>query len=283
MKNMIKKITDRIFIKDAFGNPLFIKRILVSVLGIFSFGRLAISNHTKIEGTEYLKGLPNRNVLFLSNHQTYFADVMAFYHIFCSVKWGFKNTIANPIYLLAPRARVYYVAAAETMEAGLLPKIFKLAGAVTVNRSWRSKGQNVKGQLDTSAGDKIKTALDDGWLVSFPQGTTSPYAPIRKGTAHIIKENNPIVIPVVIDGFRRAFDKKGLFFKKKHTELSVRFKAPIQIDENASVEDITEIIKNAIEQEKPQGEWVEIADKEKEKKKKNNEGSASNDQTTSVA
>ena len=39
--------------------------------------------------------------------------------------------------------------------------------------------------------------------------------PIRRGTAHIIQQNKPIVVPVVIDGFRRSFDKKGLKMKKK--------------------------------------------------------------------
>ncbi|MCB0473201.1 MAG: 1-acyl-sn-glycerol-3-phosphate acyltransferase, partial [Flavobacteriaceae bacterium] len=59
----------------------------------------------------------------------------------------------------------------------------------------------------------IGKALDDGWVITFPQGTTTPFKPIRRGTAFIIKEYQPIVIPVVIDGFRRSFDKKGLQVK----------------------------------------------------------------------
>ena len=46
----------------------------------------------------------------------------------------------------------------------------------------------------------IKKALDDGWVITFPQGTTTPFKPIRRGTAHIIKTYKPIVVPIVIDG-----------------------------------------------------------------------------------
>jgi hypothetical protein len=61
--------------------------------------------------------------------------------------------------------------------------------------------------------ENIKIALNDGWVITFP-GTTKSFKPVRKGTAHIIKER-PIVVPIVIDGFRRSFDKKGLRMKKE--------------------------------------------------------------------
>ena len=38
----------------------------------------------------------------------------------------------------------------------------------------------------------INKALNDGWVITFPQGTTTPFKPIRKGTAHIIKHYNPL-------------------------------------------------------------------------------------------
>ena len=63
--------------------------------------------------------------------------------------------------------------------------------------------------------ENIKIALEDGWVITFPQGTTRSFKPVRKGTAHIIKQHKPIVVPIVIDGFRRSFDRKGLFVKKK--------------------------------------------------------------------
>ena len=240
-----------LFERDPFGNWLILKRFIILVAGLPTYWRLAVANQLKVEGAEYLEKLPNQNVYFISNHQTYFADVIAFYHIFCSVKWGFRNRVL-PIALFAPRARTFYVAASETMKEGLIPKIFSLAGAILVERSWRAKGENVKRTLDTSAGDNVAMGLKFGWVVSFPQGTTSPYAPIRKGTAHIIKDNNPIVVPVVIDGFRRAFNKSGLNYKKRNTEIKVKFKEPIYFSPDATVEEITEVVKNIIEQNMPE-------------------------------
>ncbi len=253
----------KLFPTDPFGNVLLFKRLLISALGAATYNRFNVANKLKIEGTEYLKDLPNRKVLFLSNHQTYFADVIAFYHIFCSVKWHFKNTINYPVYLLNPRVNNYFIAASETMkDSGIIPKIFSYAGAITVERSWRAKGQNVQRSVDTNATDKVGMALEHGWVVSFPQGTTSPYAPIRKGTGHLIKEHNPIVVPIVINGFRRAFDKKGLYYKKRNTTLSVKFKPPLYFTEEQEVDDIVRLVTESIEQEIPEAEWWGLNQKE---------------------
>ena len=125
-----------------------------------------------------------------------------------------------------------------------------MAGALTVKRTWRSEGQEVRRNLDPSDTRKIQRALADNWVITFPQGTTKPFAPGRKGTAYIIKENRPVVIPVVISGFWRAFNKKGLKFKKKGSMLSVTFKEPLNIDYDASTESILDTVMNAIEQSK---------------------------------
>lgn len=245
-----------LFQRDPFGNWMVLKRIIIFCAGWFTFWKIAVANKLKIEGDEYLDDLPNTNVFFISNHQTYFADVISFYHIFSNNKWGFGKKLF-PIYLFAPRAYTFYVAAKETMKKGLLPKIFSLAGAILVERSWRAEGQNVKREVDSSAGDNVSKALKSGWVVSFPQGTTSPYAPIRKGTAHMIMENKPIIVPVVINGFRRAFNKTGLKYKRRNTTLSVKFKKPITFDDNATLEEITTRIEAIIEQNMPEmiAEW----------------------------
>ena len=81
------------------------------------------------------------------------------------------------------------------------------------------------------------------------QGTTTPFKPLRKGTAHIIKRYRPIVVPIVIDGFRRSFDKKGIRIKKRGILQSMEVKPPMEIDyDNESVEFIIEKIQFAIEQ-----------------------------------
>jgi len=151
--------------------------------------------------------------------------------------------------LWKPKLNIYFVAARETMRSGLLPKIMAYAGSVSIDRTWRSKGEEINRQVKMSDVSNISKALNDGWVITFPQGTTKPWRPIRRGTAHIIKRNKPIVIPVVIDGFRRSFDKKGLRIKKRDILQSIIIKEPLEIDyENESVDSIVEKLQFAIEQ-----------------------------------
>ncbi|TXJ27632.1 MAG: 1-acyl-sn-glycerol-3-phosphate acyltransferase [Chitinophagaceae bacterium] len=227
-----------------------VRKLVYAIVGLASYPGLMIVNKLKITGGEHLKDLPKQNVLFVSNHQTYFADVITFLHIFCAVKWGKINRLGIPYYLLNPFTRVNYVAAEQTMNGSWLSKLFTLAGALTVKRTWNAEAKESRKGLDPSDTRKITRALDKNWVITFPQGTTKPFAPGRKGTALIIKQNKPIVIPVVINGFWRAFNKKGLKFKKKGVLLSVRFKAPLVIDYEARSEDILAQLMDAIEQSK---------------------------------
>jgi 1-acyl-sn-glycerol-3-phosphate acyltransferase len=146
---------------------------------------------------------------------------------------------------------IYYVAASETMKSGILPRILAYVGAITVDRTWRSGGKDVSEKREVNPNDteNIKIALADGWVITFPQGTTKSFKPVRKGTAHIIKKHKPIVVPIVIDGFRRSFDKKGLRMKKKNILQSFVIKEPLEIDyENDTIEEIVEKVEFAIEQ-----------------------------------
>ncbi len=226
------------------------RKLVYAIVGIASYPGIAIINKLKIRGTEHISQLPHRNVLFVSNHQTYFADVITFLHIFCAVKWRKKNRLGVPYYLLNPFTNVYYVAAEETMKGSFISRIFALAGALTVKRTWRKDGTEVRRGLDPSDTRKIERALHSSWVITFPQGTTKAFAPGRKGTAYIIKHCKPVVVPVVIQGFWRAFDKKGLKFKKKGTQLSVTFKEPLQINYDDSPEAILAQVMDAIEQSK---------------------------------
>jgi 1-acyl-sn-glycerol-3-phosphate acyltransferase len=135
------------------------------------------------------------------------------------------------------------------MKEGLLPRVLAYAGAITVERTWRAKGENVQREVNPNDTENIKIALDDGWVITFPQGTTRSFKPVRKGTAHIIKQHKPIVVPIVIDGFRRSFDRKGLVVKKKGILQSFQIKPPLDIDyENETIDEIVEKIEYAIEQ-----------------------------------
>ena len=237
------------FKKNPFGHYLFLKKWLIRILGALSHRRFKGFNELQIEGSEIIKTLPDTNVLFVSNHQTYFADVVAMFHVFNASLSGRVDNINNVGYLWQPKLNVYFVAAKETMKAGLLPKIFAYVGSVSIDRTWRANGEAVNRQVKMSDISNITTALNDGWVITFPQGTTKPWKPIRRGTAHIIKKNRPVVVPIVIDGFRRSFDKKGLRIKKKNILQSFVIKEPMDIDyDNDSIDDIVEKLQYAIEQ-----------------------------------
>ncbi|OIQ97486.1 acyltransferase [mine drainage metagenome] len=227
-----------------------VRSLVYGVVGAVTYPGLALVNKINIEGTEHLKNLPKKNVLFVSNHQTYFADVITFIHIFCAVKWRKENRLGLPYYLMNPFTNLYFVAAEETMKGSWISRLFILAGALTVKRTWRAEGKEVQRGLDPSDTRKINQALDKSWVITFPQGTTKPFAPGRKGTAFIIKNNQPIVIPVVINGFWRAFNKKGLKFKKRGSILSIRFKEPLIIDYTQGIDEILEQVMDSIEQSK---------------------------------
>lgn len=238
-----------LFKRDVFGNNLFLKKSLIRTLGLISHRRYRGFNELHIEGSEIIRDLPDNNVLFVANHQTYFADVAAMLHVFNAALSGRVDNIKDVGYLWQPKLNIYFVAAKETMRAGLLPKIMAYGGAISIQRTWREKGKDVKKQVKLSDVTNISKALQDGWVITFPQGTTTPFKPIRRGTAHIIRENKPTVIPIVIDGFRRSFDKKGLMIKKRGILQSMVIKEPLEIDyENDSVADIVEKIEFAIEQ-----------------------------------
>ncbi|MBD80757.1 MAG: 1-acyl-sn-glycerol-3-phosphate acyltransferase [Crocinitomicaceae bacterium] len=236
-----------LFKKDAFGNRLIIKRILILLFGSVAFYRFLRVNTTKVTGWEVLHKLPKTNVLFVSNHQTYFMDVFLLYIAISAARNGQSNL--KPLwYILNPVLNFYYVAAIETMKGGLLPKLMAKTGAVMIKRTWREKGKEINRKVSMKDLTNIFTALGEGWVVTFPQGTTKPYAKGRKGTAHIIKQTRPVVVPVNLDGFRKAFNKSGMKMKMKGTELTVHFKEPMDIDYDKPAEEILEDIMVEIKQ-----------------------------------
>ena len=237
-----------LFKKNVFGQFIFVKKMIIRLFGIIVYIRFNWVHKPKIQGAEIFQTLPDKKVLIVSNHQTYFADVSFLFHVIHAALVGKPNTIKYPGFLFCRKHNIYYVAAEETMKSGFLPKMLALSGAVTVNRSWRANGENVRRKVDRKEAQKIDIAIEDGWTITFPQGTTKPYSPGRIGTAILIKKHKPIVIPVVIDGFRRAFDKKGLKNKKRRSELRMTVKAPMDINYDDTVEAILKQLMTGIEQ-----------------------------------
>ena len=219
------------------------------MLGAYTHQRYRGFNELKIEGSDIIRNLNETNVLFVSNHQTYFADVIAMFHVFNASLNGRVNTIKNIGYIWRPKLNIYFIAAKETMNSGLIPKILAYAGSISIERTWRSEGKNIKRKVRFSDISNIGKALDDGWVITFPQGTTTPFKPLRKGTAFLIKQFKPVVVPIVIDGFRRSFDKRGLRIKKKNVIQKMKIKKPIRIDyENDTTDEIINKIAFSIEQ-----------------------------------
>ncbi|UPT70282.1 MAG: 1-acyl-sn-glycerol-3-phosphate acyltransferase [Flavobacterium sp. JAD_PAG50586_2] len=240
-----------LFKRNPFGHILFIKKWLIRIFGAITHRRYRGFNDLQIDGSEIIAALPDKNVLFISNHQTYFADVVAMFHVFNASLSGRQDSIKNVGYLWNPKLNIYYVAASETMKSGILPRILAYVGSISVERTWRAGGKDVEEKREVNPNDteNIRIALEDGWVITFPQGTTKSFKPVRKGTAHIIKQYKPIVVPIVIDGFRRSFDKKGLRMKKKNILQSFIIKEPLVIDyENETIEQIVEKVEYAIEQ-----------------------------------
>ena len=235
--------------RNPFGHYDILKTWLIRILGMISHRRYRGFNELQIEGSENILNLPERNVLFVSNHQTYFADVVAMFHVFNASLKGRVDSIKNIGYLWNPKLNIYFIAAKETMNAGLIPKMLAYAGSVSIERTWRSNGEDVNRKVKFSDISNIGKALNDGWVITFPQGTTTPFKPVRKGTAYLIKQYKPVVVPIVIDGFRRSFDKKGLRVKKKNILQTMIIKEPLEIDyENESTEEIINKIAYSIEQ-----------------------------------
>lgn len=238
-----------IFKRNPFGHILFIKLWLIRIMGAATHRRFKGFNKLEVIGSDVLRNLPDKNVLFVSNHQTYFADVVAMFHVFNASLHGRDDNIKNIGYLWRPKLNIYFVAAKETMQDGFLPKILAYAGSVSIERTWREKGADVTRQVKMSDISSINKALEDGWVITFPQGTTKPWRPIRRGTAYIIKKNKPVVVPIVIDGFRRSFDKKGVRIKKRGILQSMEIKEPLDIDyEKDTIDEIVEKLEYAIEQ-----------------------------------
>ena len=236
--------------KDVFGRSLFLKKWTIRIIAMLSYRRFNGINKLHITGTDNLLGLPETNVLLISNHQTYFADATAIIHVVNAALNGRKNSIKNLSYAWRIKLNLYYIAAKETMSKNLLTKILAYTGSIPVERTWRDGEKDLQRKVNPENLKNIDTALADGWVITFPQGTTKAWASIRKGTAHIVLKNKPIVVPIVIDGFRRSFDKTGLFLKKKGVAQKMEIKPPLEIDyENDSIDNIVEKIGRAIEQD----------------------------------
>lgn len=221
------------------------KRLLFGALGAYDWVRFGVFNHLRYEGREHLRDLPSKGVLFVSNHLTYYIDVLAIHHAIagprCSPLDGFRANL-----------NLRFIAAVETLnDRGWIPRIFNYTGAVTIRRTWREGDRDVQRSVDPGDLERIGAAIKRGWLLTFPQGTTTTGAPVRKGTAHIIRQHMPVVVPVMLGGFDQAFERKGLRRIASGIDLVVRFGAPLAIRADDTVERVVEVLTTALAPEAP--------------------------------
>ena len=232
--------------KNIFGQSIFLKRFIIGFIGLITH-RTFRNKRFVIRGSKNLFNLPETNVLFVSNHQTYFYDVIAMLHVFNSSVKGRIDSVKRPKYLINPKTNLYYIASLETMKKSLITKLLTYAGAVLVQRSWRDSGESVSRDIRLEDPDKIKLALQDGWVITFPRGTTDNSKPIRKGTAHIIKNNNPLIVPINLTGFKDVFQRNGLRVINRKKDFSIEIMKPLRIDMTQnSIEEITAEIEKII-------------------------------------
>jgi hypothetical protein len=68
------------------------------------------------------------------------------------------------------KLNIYYVAAKETMQAGLLTRIMAYGGAITVELGVSKERMSLIKDVNPNDTENIKIALNDGWVITFPQG-----------------------------------------------------------------------------------------------------------------
>jgi 1-acyl-sn-glycerol-3-phosphate acyltransferase len=183
----------------------------------FTIPYFRLFNKVHVEGDDLLEVLPHRNVVFLSNHQSYFMEAFAFFDV-VYLKHGFD--------LEDPYLR--FSAAEETMKKNLLTVLFTKAGGVTFRRSFREGGKEVSRPVDLEGVARLVEAIEKGWLLHFPAGTTQPGAPLRKGIAQILHRTKAVAVPVRVDGFRRLLLHRqfpGKLFRK----CSIRIHRPLDL------------------------------------------------------
>jgi 1-acyl-sn-glycerol-3-phosphate acyltransferase len=170
----------------------WLRRGIITSLGLgFTIPYFRLLNRVKVTGDAIIDKLPRKNVVFLSNHQTYFMEAMA---IFDVVYVRHRLPLENPF--------MCFSAATETMKHNPLTQLFTKAGGVTFRRSFREGGKDVRRGADFEGIAKVEAAIANGWLLHFPAGTTQKGAPLRPGVAQLLHRTKAVAVPVRVDGFR---------------------------------------------------------------------------------
>ena len=88
----------------------------------------------------------------------------------------------------------------------------------------------IQGPVGMDGVERVQQAIQEGWLLHFPAGTTRKGAPLRAGVARLLHQTKAVAVPVRVDGFRQVLLHKqlpGKLFKS----LSIRISSPMDLDE----------------------------------------------------
>ncbi|MEO8584825.1 MAG: 1-acyl-sn-glycerol-3-phosphate acyltransferase, partial [Acidobacteriota bacterium] len=197
----------------------WLRRGIISSMGLgFTIPYFRLLNRVHVKGDRIIETLPRKNVVFLSNHMTYFMEAFAFFDL---VYVRHHLPLEDPF--------VRFSAATETMKQNPLTQLFTKAGGVTFRRSFREGGKEVKRGADFEGIAKVEEAIADGWLLHFPAGTTQRGAPLRPGVAQLLHRTKAIAVPVRVDGFRDLLLYKqlpGKILQRCHLNLH----PPMELD-----------------------------------------------------
>lgn len=212
----------------------WIRRGVIAGFGMgFAVPYFTLLNDVQVEGDDQIATLPHRNVVFLSNHQTYFLEAIAFFDLVY---------VRHGLHLESPLLR--FSAAEETLKKNLFTSLMRLAGGVTLRRSFREGGVDVRRAVDLEGVGRIEDAIRDGWLLHFPAGTTRRGAPLRPGVARLLHATRALAVPVRVSGFRELLLHKqlpGKLFKSctltLHPPLDLQafYQAPFDKDSGQAV------------------------------------------------
>lgn len=190
----------------------WLRRGLIASFGFgFTVPYFRLLNRIHVEGDAVLRRLPPKGVVFLSNHQTYFTEAIAFFDLVY---------VRHQLPLESPMLR--FSAAEETMKKNLVMSLLRKAGSVTFRRSFREGGQDIKRPVDMEGLARVEKAIAEGWLLHFPAGTTQKGAPLRPGVAQLLHRTKALAVPVRVDGFRNLLLHRqlpGKLFKKCRIHL----------------------------------------------------------------
>lgn len=206
-------------LRQTFFDRWFRRGLIVSAGTGFTLPYFRVLNRVHVEGDDLLEKLPRTGVVFLSNHQTYFTEAIAFFDL-VYVRHGMP--------MESPFLR--FSAAEETMRKNLITRIFGKAGSVTFRRSFREGGQDVKRPVDIEGVARVEEAIRGGWLLHFPAGTTQKGAPLRPGVAQLLHRTKAVAVPVRVDGFRDLLLHKQLPGKILQ-RCAIRIHAPLELDD----------------------------------------------------